>query len=92
MKTQNKKYVTTNQFKGMGYYDIAAQMNKEGVKMNHSTARNIVLRGFCKIVKNITESYGEKYSDEKIKEIAKSPDFQESIITIMKGNGKWVNH
>lgn len=88
----NKKYVTTNKFKGLGYYDIADHMNKSGIKMNHSTARNIVISGFCKIVKNITESYGEKYSSDKIKEIAKSPDFQESIITIMKGNIKWVNH
>lgn len=81
----NKKYVTTNKFKGMGYYDIAAHMTDSGEKMNHSTARNIVLRGFSKIVKNITESYGENYSAEKIKEIAKSPEFQDSIITIMKG-------
>ena len=88
----NKKYVTTSKFKGLGYYDIAAKMNNNGVKMNHSTARNIVLRGFCKIVKNISESYGEKYSAEKIKEIAKSPEFQESIITIMKGNINWANH
>ena len=88
MKTNNnnKKYVTTNKFTGMGYYDIADQMTKEGDKMNHSTVRNIVLRGFSKIVKNISKSYGENYSDEKIKEIAKSPEFQDSIITIMKGN------
>ena len=38
-----------------------------------------------KIVKNITESYGENYTPEKIKEIAKSPELQDSIITIMKG-------
>ena len=81
----NKKYVTTNKFKGMGYYDIAEHMTATGDKMNHSTARNIVLRGFSKIVKNITESYGESYTPEKIKEIAKSPEFQDSIITIMKG-------
>tara|TARA_B100000927_G_C16422074_1_gene451785 strand:- start:871 stop:1137 length:267 start_codon:yes stop_codon:yes gene_type:complete len=80
------KYVTTNEYKGMGYYDIADLMTREGNKMNHSTVRNIVIRGFSKIAKNITESYGEKYSAEKIKEIAKSPDFQNSVISLMKGN------
>jgi len=82
----DKKYVTANKFEGMGYYDIADRMTKDGCKMNHTTARNIVLRGFCKIVKNIAESYGEKYDDKKIKDIAKSPEFQNAIISIMKGN------
>jgi hypothetical protein len=83
---KGNKYVTTNDFKGMGYYDIADIMTKSGDKMNHSTVRNIVLRGFSKIAKNISESYGEKFSDEKIKEIAKSPDFQNSIMLLMKGS------
>ena len=85
---RSKKYVTTNNFEGMGYYDIADRMTKDGDKMNHSTARNIVLRSFCKIVKNISESYGVKYDAEKIKDIAKSPDFQNAIVTIMKGELK----
>lgn len=83
---KNKKYVTVNNYKGMGLHDIAKKMTSEGNKMNHSTVRNIVIRGFSKIAKNITESYGEKYSAEKIKEIAKSPDFQNSVISLMKGN------
>ena len=82
----NKKYVTTIDYKGMGYYDIAEVMTKCGHKMNHSTVRNIVLRSFSKIVKNISKEYGKKYSDEQIKEIAKSPQFQNSIVEIMKGN------
>jgi hypothetical protein len=81
----NKKYVTTNDFKGMGYYDIASLMTKEGDKMNHSTARNIVIRSFSKIVKNISKVYDKKYTDEQIKAIAKSPEFQNSIVEIMKG-------
>ena len=63
----NKKYVTTIDYKGMGYYDIAEVMTKCGHKMNHSTVRNIVLRSFSKIVKNISKEYGKKYSDEQIK-------------------------
>lgn len=84
----NKKYVTTNNYEGMGYYDIAKVMTESGEKMNHSTARNIVIRSFSKIVKNISQKYGKKYSEEQIKEIAKSPQFQNSIIEIMKGQSR----
>ena len=80
-----KKYVTTNIENGMDYRSIAEIMSRNGDKMNHSTVRNIITRGFCKVVKGISEDYGLKYSDQKIKEIAQSPDFQESIIQIMKG-------
>ena len=81
----DKKYVTTNDYEGMGYYDIAKVMTDSGDKMNHSTARNIVIRSFSKIVKNISQKYDKKYSDKQIKEIAKSPQFQNSIVEIMKG-------
>ena len=81
----SKKYVTTNIENGLDYRSIAEIMTKSGDKMNHSTVRNIITRGFCKVVKGISEDYGLKYSDQKIKEIAQSPDFQESIIQIMKG-------
>jgi hypothetical protein len=81
----SKKYVTTNNYEGMGYYDIAKVMTESGSKMNHSTARNIVIRSFSKIVKNISQKYEKNYTDEQIKSIAKSPLFQNSIIEIMKG-------
>ena len=81
----SKKYVTTNIENGMDYRSIAEIMTRSGDKMNHSTVRNIITRGFCKVVKGISEDYGLKYSDDKIKAIAQSPEFQESIIQIMKG-------
>ena len=81
----SKKYVTTNIENGLDYRSIAEIMTKNGDKMNHSTVRNIITRGFCKVVKGISEDYGLKYTDQKIKEIAQSPEFQESIIQIMKG-------
>ena len=81
----NKKYVTTNIENGMDYRSIAEIMTRSGDKMNHSTVRNIITRGFCKVVKGISKDYGLKYTDQKIKEIAQSPEFQESIIQIMKG-------
>jgi hypothetical protein len=82
---KNKKYVTTNDYDGLDYRSIAEIMTKDGHKMNHSSVRNYITRGFCKVVKGITKDFSISYSDEKIKKIAQSPDFQSSIIEIMKG-------
>ena len=82
---KNKKYVTTNDYNGLDYRSIANIMTKEGNKMNHSSVRNYITRGFCKVVKGISKDYGAKYSDEQIKKIAQSPEFQKSIIELMKG-------
>lgn len=82
---KNKKYVTANSHKGLDYRSIAEIMTKRGDEMNHSTVRNIITRGFSKIVKGMSEDYELKHTDEKIKEIAQSPEFQDSIIQIMKG-------
>ena len=80
-----KKYVTTKVENGLDYRSIAEIMTKNGDKMNHSTVRNIITRGFIKVVKGISKEYDLKYTDSKIKEIAQSPEFQDSIIQIMKG-------
>ena len=84
--SRNKKYVTANNYNGHDYRTIANIMTNAGDKMNHNTVRNIITRGFCKVVKGISNDYGVKYSDEEIKRIAQSPDFQDSIIEIMKGD------
>ena len=81
---KNKKYVVVSKTNGMDYRSIAEIMTSEGEIMNHATARNIIIKGFEKVIKGIAEDYGIRYSREKINEIAKSPDFQDSIIEILK--------
>ena len=80
-----KKYVTTNDYDGLDYRSIADIMTDSGNKMNHSSVRNYITRGFCKVVKGISKDYGLSYSEDQIKKIAQSPEFQSSIIDIMKG-------
>ena len=80
-----KKYVTTSDFNGLDYRSIANIMTDDGHKMNHSSVRNYITRGFCKVVKGISKDYGMKYTEAQIKKIAQSPEFQSSIIDIMKG-------
>ena len=80
---KNKKYVTVDK-QGLGLYAIAKVMTESGDKMNHSTVRNIINRSFVKVAKNMTKNYDLKYSDEQIFNIAKSPEFQESIDKLLE--------
>ena len=59
-------------------------MTDSGDKMNHATVRNIILRGFTKIVKGVSKDYGNIINDEQAFEIAKSPEFQQTIINLIK--------
>lgn len=80
---KNKKYVTVDK-QGLGLYAIAKVMTESGDKMNHSTVRNIINRSFVKVAKHMTKKFDLNYSDEKIFNIAKSPDFQESIVELLE--------
>ena len=81
---KNKKYVTVDKNNGLGLHSIAKIMSEQGDKMNHSTVRNIINRSFVKVAKNITKSYDLNYTDEQIFNIAKSPDFQESVVEFLE--------
>tara|TARA_B100000902_G_C26949703_1_gene735165 strand:- start:245 stop:508 length:264 start_codon:yes stop_codon:yes gene_type:complete len=80
---KNKKYVTVDS-KGLGLHAIANVMTNEGNKMNHSTVRNIINKSFIKIAKNMTSKFDLNYSEEQIFNIAKSPDFQESVVELLE--------
>ncbi len=77
-----KKYVTVKNT-GLGLHDIAKIMTDEGDKMNHSTVRNIINRSFVKVAKSISNKYDLNYDDERIFNIAKSPEFQNSVVEIL---------
>jgi len=81
---KNKKYVTVSKGNGLGLYAIADVMTKSGNKMNHSTVRNVINRSFFKLAKNISDNYNLNYDAKKIDEISKSPDFQESIVDLLR--------
>lgn len=82
----SKKYVTvSDDINCMDYRTISEIMTKEGHSMNHSSVRNYIVRSFTKVAKEVSKQYGLNYTDEQIDKIAKSPDFQYSLIDIMKG-------
>jgi len=76
-------YGTSKQFDGMTYHQIADELNDQGFKMNHSTARNLYVRALMKIASEVTDLYDVEMDQKKLKKIAINPEFQETIRDFM---------
>ena len=88
---KQKKYVTVSKNDdALDYRTIASIMTSDGDKMNHATVRNIILKSFYKIAKGVASDYEKRLSDDQLKLIAKSPQFQTAIIELMREK-KWVH-
>ena len=61
--------------------DINNLVTDEQIKR---TVRNVINRSFFKLAKNISDNYNLNYDAKKIDEISKSPDFQESIVDLLR--------
>jgi len=83
-KTSHKKYVSVVNDNGLDYNQIAEYQTKRGDKMNHSTARNLVVRSFIKIAESITNKCGMSLSHEELLNMAIDKNFQESIIDLIR--------
>ena len=69
---------------GVNYRDIADTMTEIGYKMNHSSARNYVLRVMRKFAEAITDQYGVNMSEEGLENVARSPRFQSGIAELLQ--------
>ena len=69
---------------GVNYRDIADTMTDIGYKMNHSSARNYVLRVMRKFAEAITDQYGVSMSDEGLDNVSRSPMFQSGISELLQ--------
>ena len=76
-------YGTSKQFDGKTYHQIADQLNEEGFKMNHSTARNVYVQALMKIASEVSGLYDLKLDKKALKKIAINPEFQETIRDFM---------
>ena len=78
-------YSTTSVFQGgLGYREIAEAMSDRGVKMNHSTARHVLVQALDKIARGVCEAYGREASETELKRIASDPRFQEGIYDMLR--------
>jgi hypothetical protein len=83
LKFKNGYATVTDQ--GLGFREIAEQMTADGDEMNHSTARNVLLRGLMKIARPVAALHqkpGASLDDETMR-IASDPRFHEAMIEIL---------
>jgi len=90
----DRGYATVADDEGDNYREIADMMTEMGFSMNHSSARNYVLRVMRKFARAFVEQWNIAHDDQKIDEIAKNPQFQHGIADLLqiiesqrRGNG-----
>lgn len=77
-------YATVTLDEGVNYREIAETMTQLGFKMNHSSARNYVLRVMKKFATAITTEWDINIPDQKMDKIVKSPQFQQAVCSILQ--------
>lgn len=80
----DRGYATVVEDEGINYREIAETMSDLGFQMNHSSARNYVLRVMRKFVVAFSEQWQLKLPESQIDEIAKSPDFQQGVADVLQ--------
>lgn len=68
---------------GLGYREIAERMTEYGHKMNHSTARNVLVSALSKLATGVCSAYGVDPTDDRIKKIASDPRFQAGLYELL---------
>lgn len=77
----SQRYITITE--GEDYRTIAAKMTKRGFKMNHATARNILLHGIKKLMMLTAKNLGQEISEEACKQLARRQDIHELVGDIL---------
>ena len=78
-----KGYATVIEDDGVNYREIADIMSEIGFVMNHSSARNYVLRVMHKFIEAFNKEWCLDLSSERMKTIAASPQFQNVIADLL---------
>lgn len=85
MKAKDKKtYATVFEDEGADYRMISQAMTEVGWKMNHTSARNHVLRVMNKFALAFAEKFDIDPTEEKLAEIAKDARFQSAISEMLQ--------
>jgi hypothetical protein len=80
----DRGYATVAADDGDNYRDIADVMTALGHPMNHSSARNHVLRVMTKFARAFAEAFGFATDDRSIASMARSPSFQSGISELLQ--------
>jgi len=76
-------YATVMEDEGVNYREIADIMTNLGFTMNHSSARNHVLRVMKKFAEAFDQEWKLGLDDEKLRNISSSPMFQSVISDLL---------
>lgn len=77
-------YATVADDEGDNYREIADMMVELGFNMNHSSARNYVLRVMRKFATAFVKAWDIEADEARIDEIAKNPNFQHGIADLLQ--------
>ncbi len=79
----NRGYVTVIEEDGVNYREIADTMTELGHPMNHSSARNYVLRIMRRFAEAFASEWDELKDSEKVDEVSKDPNFQQGVAELL---------
>ena len=81
---KSSAYATVTDDEGINYREIADTMTSIGFKMNHSSARNYVLRVMRKFADAVVHDWDLDVPEVRMDKITKSPQFQQAICDILQ--------
>lgn len=84
MKAKKSNYATVTEDEGVNYREISDMMTEIGFKMNHSSARNYVLRVMKKFAEALVKEWNVDVDPSRLDTISKSPQFQQAIYEVLQ--------
>lgn len=81
MKTKAKKYVTVEE--GTDFRTIAKIMTDKGYKMNHATARNVLISAIKKLLSHSADQVGVKITTEQMNALVKDQGLHSALADVL---------
>jgi len=81
MANKQKKYVTVEE--GTDFRTIAKIMTNNGYKMNHATARNVLISAIKKLLNYSAERVGVKIPEAEMKALAKDQSVHTALADVL---------
>lgn len=75
------KYVTVED--GTDFRTIAKIMSRKGYKMNHATARNVLMSAIKKLLNHSASQVGANISDEEVDELLKNQEIHKALADVL---------
>jgi hypothetical protein len=81
MKNKIKKYVTIEE--GVDFRTIAKIMTDRGYKMNHATARNVLISAIRRIMTSAADQVGTRIPENQMDRLVKDQDLHMALADVL---------